>query len=56
MIKKIEKQFMMMQASNKNAPKNENEARSRNYQFWSTQPVPSFTENTEVFIFSLATF
>ena len=39
-----------MVMSNKSTPKNEDEARRRNYQFWSTQPVPSFTANTEVHI------
>ena len=48
MLKQLEQQLMVM--SNKSTPKNEDEARRRNYQFWSTQPVPSFTANTEVHI------
>jgi len=45
MLKQLEQQLMVM--SNKSTPKNEDEARRRNYQFWSTQPVPSFTADTE---------
>ena len=49
MIKRLGQQLMTMQTNNtKNVPKSTAEAQNRNYQFWSTQPVPSFTANTEV--------
>lgn len=47
MIKKLEQKLMVMQANNKAIPKSEDEAKHRNYQFWSTQPVPSFGTVTE---------
>ena len=48
MIKKLGQQLMTMQTNNKSIPKSEDEAKHRNYQFWSTQPVPSFSTDTEV--------
>ena len=48
MIKKLGQQLMTMQTNNKSIPKSEDEAKHRNYQFWSTQPVPSFHTDTEV--------
>ena len=48
MIKKLGHQLMTMQANNKSIPRNEDEAKHRNYQFWSTQPVPTFNTDTQV--------
>lgn len=48
MIKKLGQQLMTMQTNNKSIPKSEDEAKHRNYQFWSTQPVPSFSTDTQV--------
>jgi len=50
MIKKLGQQLMTMQTNNKSIPKSEDEAKHRNYQFWSTQPVPSFHTDTEVML------
>ncbi|KAL5261544.1 hypothetical protein ACHWQZ_G007302 [Mnemiopsis leidyi] len=47
MIKKLGQQLMTMQTNNKSIPKSEDEAKHRNYQFWSTQPVPSFSTDTQ---------
>lgn len=47
MIKNLGHQLMTMQANNKSIPRSEEEAKNRNYQFWSTQPVPTFSTDTQ---------
>eukprot|EP00116_Pleurobrachia_bachei_P015330 sb/3475592/ len=42
-IDKIEKELKLPKA----VPKTEDDAKRRNYQFWSTQPVPSFSSDAQ---------
>lgn len=44
----VNRQLMSNPNTNKTVPKSEDEAKNRNYQFWSTQPVPKFDDKPEV--------
>ena len=47
-IDMVNRQLMSNPNANKTVPKSEDEAKNRNYQFWSTQPVPKFDDKPEV--------